>query len=87
MMKLGRLERALRRARPFVHNPGNWADAANIGKRFRVLRHEGQPELIGKEGVCELPAPNQMLRLKFEDDGGKTFEVEIALADLLEILP
>ncbi len=84
-MKLGRLERALRRARPFVHNPGNWADAANIGKRFRVLRHEGRPELVGLEGVCELPLRDQMLQLKFEDDAGKQFDVAIALADLVEL--
>ncbi len=83
-MKLGRIERALRRARPFVHNPGNWADAANIGKRFRVLRHERRPELIGREGVCELPLPNQMLQLKFEDENGGSFQTEIPLVDLIE---
>jgi hypothetical protein len=86
-MKLGRFERALRRARPFVHNPGNWADAANIGKRFRVLRHEGRPELVGMEGVCELPLQNQMLHLRFENDAGKPFDAAIALADLVEIQP
>jgi hypothetical protein len=84
-MKMSRLERALRRARPYVHNPGGYPDASNIGKRFRVLRHEGRPELIGREGVCELPLQNQRLQLKFEDDAGKAFDAAIAFVDLVEI--
>ncbi len=84
-MKLGRLERALRRARPFVHNPGNWADAANIGKRFRVIRHETRPELVGLEGECELPQPGQMLQLRFEGENGKPFWAGVLLADLVAI--
>jgi hypothetical protein len=84
-MKMGRLERALRRARPYVHNPGNWADAANIGKRFRVLRHEAQPDLEGREGECVQPLADQGLLLKFDDGRGKHFEVGIPLVDLIEI--
>ncbi len=84
-MKMSRLERALRQARPYVHNPERFPDASNIGKRFRVLRNEANPELIGREGVCELPLPNQRLQLKFDDDAGKAFDAAIAFADLVEI--
>jgi hypothetical protein len=84
-MKMGRLERALRRARPYVHNPGGYPDASNIGKRFRVLRHEARPELVGMEGVCELPLQNHRLHLKFEDDAGKPFEAAVAFDDLVEV--
>jgi hypothetical protein len=84
-MKMSRLERALLRARPYVHNPERFPDASNIGKRFRVLRNEANPELVGKDGVCELPLQNQRLQLKFEDDAGKPFEAAVAFDDLVEV--
>lgn len=67
-MKMSRLERALRRARPYVHNPERFPDASNIGKRFRVERDTARPDRIGRVGLCELPLPENRLRLKFEGE-------------------
>ncbi len=84
-MKFGRLNRALLQARPYEHNPLNRADPANIGKRFRVIRHDRQPELVGLVGECEFPLPDQFLQLKFRDEAGKSFSGSAALADLVEV--
>jgi hypothetical protein len=49
-MKMSRLERALRRARPYVHNPERFPDASHIGKRFRVERDAVAADMMDSSG-------------------------------------
>jgi hypothetical protein len=84
-MRVGRLHRALLKARPYTHNPQNWADDSNIGKRFRIIRCEQRPELVGLEGICELPRPHQKIQLRLDAAPVGPQIVEIALSDLLEV--
>jgi hypothetical protein len=84
-MKVGRLHRALLRARPYIHNPQNWPADSCIGKRFRIIRFDERPELVGLEGACELPRPDQKVQLRLDAAQGNPQTVEIALADLFEI--
>lgn len=84
-MRVGRLHRALLKARPYTHNPQNWADDSNIGKRFRIMRCEQRPELVGLEGICELPRPDQKIHLRLDKPPVGPQAVEIALSDLLEV--